>query len=40
LVADLVQLIHGIGRVVVVEGIETEDDETTARRAGADLYQG
>jgi EAL domain-containing protein (putative c-di-GMP-specific phosphodiesterase class I) len=40
LVADLVQLIHGIGRIVVVEGIETEDDETTARNAGADLFQG
>ncbi|HEV8296172.1 MAG TPA: EAL domain-containing protein [Acidimicrobiales bacterium] len=40
LLADLVQLIHGIGRVVVVEGIETEAEEMVARNAGADLFQG
>jgi diguanylate cyclase (GGDEF)-like protein len=40
LLADLIQLIHGIGRVVVVEGIETEAEELAARRAGADLFQG
>jgi EAL domain-containing protein (putative c-di-GMP-specific phosphodiesterase class I) len=40
LLADLIQLIHGIGRVVVVEGIETEAEEIAARQAGADLFQG
>lgn len=40
LLADLIQLIHGIGRVVVVEGIETEAEEQAARDAGADLFQG
>jgi predicted signal transduction protein with EAL and GGDEF domain len=40
LVSDLVQLIHGIGRVVIVEGVETAAEEAVARDAGADLYQG
>jgi diguanylate cyclase (GGDEF)-like protein len=40
LLADLIQLIHGIGRVVVVEGIETASEERAARNAGADLFQG
>lgn len=40
LLADLIQLIHGIGRVVVVEGIETAAEERVARTAGADLFQG
>lgn len=40
LLADLVQLIHGIGRVVVIEGIETESEERAALNAGADLFQG
>lgn len=40
LVDDVTHLVHGLGKTIVVEGVETEDQYGLARRLGCDVIQG